>query len=126
MLNSEENYEEDLIDMKSIPIDKRPNIGIQDMNKYKNGGLTVESFESNGALVYIPYGIYVDLFNAIDNGTVCIKHKIADLQKHKRNMSKLENQESLKSIIECDDFIIEALKKDMSILSSIYPLKKDV
>jgi len=115
------NMNEELIDMKSIPIDERPNIGVQDMDKYKNGGLTVESLEANGALVYIPYGIYVDIFHSIDNGSIAIKQKIEDIKEFQKEMLGCNgySQEMIDTLKRTDDFLIEVLKRDMSILKTV-------
>jgi hypothetical protein len=128
MQNIESNFEnEELIDMKCIPISERPNIGIEDMVKYKNGGLTVESREKNGALVYIPYGIYVDLFNAIDTGVNAINGLIVEREKFKKSMETWnDDPEYIRKFKENTNYIIGILQRDMDILKSVYPMKNNV
>ena len=49
--------EMDVFDLKQIPIDKRPDVIIEDISKYHNGGIHIESMHINGSLIYLPYGV---------------------------------------------------------------------
>ena len=101
----------ELIKMKSIPMDERKNIGIEEMKEYDFGGLTIESLEKNGALVYIPYGVYVDIFRAIKKSITLIKKEIKEEQ-NKDSSDSLEN--------------IADLKNKLDIFENIYPLINEV
>lgn len=47
----------DVIDLKKIAIERRPNVLIEDINNFQSAGMHIESEHTNGALYYIPYGI---------------------------------------------------------------------
>lgn len=118
------NEDEELIDMKSIQIDERPSIGIQDMKKYKNGGLTVASQEDNGTLIYIPNGIYYDLFRAIAIGARLIRNEIYDIKDLKEK--RVSCKEHAKELQEEDEYMIEQLTKYASMLENIETIINDV
>lgn len=123
--------EKELIDMKSIPIDRRDNIGVQDMDNYINGGLTVESKEVNGALVYVPYGIWCNIFNAIDTGTILYKQEIEEIERLKNKLSKSEKyfkgkEHMIEPLLQGYDERIAELREKMLILENILPLVNEV
>lgn len=65
--------------LQQLSLENRPNVGMKDLENYENGGFLVESTHSNGALVYIPYGLWVDLFHAIEAGEFALQTQSSDL-----------------------------------------------
>lgn len=115
-----------LIDMKSIGISNRPNIGVQDMDKYINGGLMVESLETNGVLVYIPYGIYCDIFRAIDSSVLSMKREIRSYEEELKSLSTHTEDKLIKATKNNHKHAIDELKEKVSILESIAPIINEV
>lgn len=113
--------------MKDINIDKRPNIGVEDMVNYENGGLCIDEMHKNGVSVYIPYGIYGDIFNAISLS-------LRELRKHRADNRKviLEYAKSSSSSIEAK-YLVDVLEgtnaeldKSIDVLESIVYLKDEI
>lgn len=121
-IKSLESDNEKLINMKMIPISSRENIGVENMGKYEFGGLAVESLEANGVLMYIPYGIYVDIFRAIERGIISIGKEIDSLEDTKNGLSG----EYAGVLRENLMFQIKELEKQKNILEQIYPLIDEV
>ena len=43
--------------LKDLPPEMRPNVLLNDIDKYKNGGIFADSFHANGSRIYVPYGL---------------------------------------------------------------------
>lgn len=114
------------IDMKSIPIDKRPNIGFNHLDEYINGGLTVESQHSNGALIYIPYGIYTDIFRAMESGMFYIGKEIDNLKTMLKTLYNVENKELAEKLKQDTNHKIKELEKYHKIFEVIEPMINDL
>lgn len=75
--------------MKDIPMHKRPNVGVDTMCNFENGELCVESKEVNGVLMYVPYGVWCELFYVLDECGVMLalkKDKLKEFAKDTENM----------------------------------------
>lgn len=111
--------------MKNIPMHKRPNIGIDRISEFENGGLCIESKEVNGVLMYVPYGIWCDLFGLIDSSSMMIVNRIDNL----RNLIKQTEEAQIKngdSIILDFKRQIDALQKQLDFINAISPLCDEV
>ncbi|HHB2481426.1 TPA: hypothetical protein ACORDH_002877 [Bacillus cereus] len=103
---------------------RRPEVGVKDMDKYENGGLEVEERLSNGYLMYVPYGIHCDIFDAIEKSNRLISDKIQELQKI---INELEIDNKYSEIIERSaKEQIETLEKHLHVLEKIVPIKHEI
>lgn len=112
--------------MKNISVDSRPNIGVEKMSEYENGGLCIEKEHVNGVSVYIPYGVFNDIFTAIDLGAKFIGNGISE---NKRIMQDLSSNEAIgnnDALITNLKINTEELQKYKDILEQISPLQNEV
>ena len=113
--------------MKDINIDKRPNIGVEDMFNYENGGLCIDEMHTNGVSVYIPYGIYGDIFNAIEDSLKGLKAKRDDNRKLILEYSKISSSSiEAKYLVDVLEGTNAELDKSIDVLESIVYLKDEI
>lgn len=67
---------------------QRPEVGIQDMDKYEFGGLEIDNELTNGYHLYIPYGIHCDIFKAIQDSIRLMQNQRRECED---TIKKLEN-----------------------------------
>lgn len=66
---------------KELKLNKgRENVGIQGMKEYEFGGLVIDEKLRDGYNLFIPYGLHVDLFDAIWDSVLLIQEKKIHLQ----------------------------------------------
>lgn len=118
----------ELLDISDTDVRLRHNIGIDKSPIYLNGGCCLENKHPNGADIYIPYGIWNDLFKAINISEKCLSKHIHEL---KRQIDDLKNsceindkyQQNLINSIELD---IEELKKRRLLLQNFSSIGSEV
>lgn len=119
--------ENNMENMKDISIHKRPNIGVEDMGNYENGGLCIDSMERNGLHLYVPYGVWCDLFNAMDVGTRVMHDRIRELKKLIHEGEEMQEKfPQYKTFYKSFKEQIEMLEKQISIFDVIAPLREEV
>lgn len=106
--------------MNKHDVKKRDEVGYQDMEKYEHGGLEIEETLTNGYLLYVPYGIHCDVFDALEQGIVSMNKQVADLQKTYQEFSNLPVVQS--NILNQ----IESIKKHIDVLQKISSIKYEV
>ncbi|WP_410988655.1 hypothetical protein [Bacillus cereus] len=102
---------------------RRPEIGIKDMEKYENGGLEVEERLTNGYLMYIPYGIHCDIFEAIEASNRLMMSEIDQIQKSIDGLDGSVYSQTIKRMLEEK---MEKLKKHSYVLQKIEPIKHEI
>ncbi|WP_151035784.1 hypothetical protein [Bacillus wiedmannii] len=102
---------------------RRPEIGVKDMDKYENGGLEVEERLTNGYLMYVPYGIHCDIFEAMEASSRLMVRQIAEYQ---NLVDKMEGKESGQVLVKNFKQKIDELKKHMHVMDSISPIKHEI
>ncbi|HFK1543412.1 TPA: hypothetical protein ACGXM3_005234 [Bacillus cereus] len=102
---------------------RRPEVGVKDMDKYENGGLEVEERLSNGYLMYVPYGIHCDIFDAIEASNFLMMSEINQIQKSIDGLDGSVYSQTIKRMLEEK---IEKLKKHSSVLEKIAPIKHEI
>lgn len=114
-----------MVNMKDTSVDNRPNIGIQDMENYENGGLCVEELHTNGVSVYIPYGVYDAVFDAMSKG---IKAMSNDKTDNVSTILKYKGSEAVEAKILVDvlENTNKELAKSINVLESIISLNDDI
>lgn len=112
------------VNMADTPIDKRPNIGINKSPLYQNAGCCIENTHTNGVSIYIPYGIYTDLFNSINTSIHSIRDSIDSLRKTILNLDNTDGKyNSLKESLTYQLYILE---KQELLLSDFSGLQHEV
>lgn len=91
---------------------QREEVGYKDMEKYEDGGLEIEETLTNGYLLYIPYGIHCDLFEAMQEGIKSMGRYQDDLKKYHggTDMEMLKNNFKMQ---------IQELEKHIDVLQKI-------
>ncbi|WP_168898299.1 hypothetical protein [Bacillus sp. ISTL8] len=102
---------------------RRPEVGVKDMDKYENGGLEVEERLSNGYLMYVPYGIHCDIFDAIEASNRLMMSEIDQIQKSIDRLDSSVYSQTIKRMLEEK---IENLKKHSHVLEKIVPIKHEI
>lgn len=102
---------------------RRPEVGVKDMDKYENGGLEVEERLSNGYLMYVPYGIHCDIFDAIEASNRLMMSEIDQIQKSIDRLDSSVYSQTIKRMLEEK---IEKLKKHSYVLEKIEPIKHEI
>ena len=109
------------LDMSDIKTNCRPNISIDESPLYENGGCCLEETHTNGASIYIPYGIWSDIFSAIKKSTKCMNNEIQSLKESARKLDVEDvTCQTVKSNLEID---IENLEKQKLLLENFSFLK---
>ncbi|EPC8411109.1 hypothetical protein CN553_12145 [Bacillus cereus] len=102
---------------------RRPEVGVKDMEKYEFGGLEVEERLTNGYLMYVPYGIHCDIFDAIEASNLLMMNEINQIQKSIDGLDGSVYSQTIKRMLEEK---IEKLKKHSSVLEKITPIKHEI
>lgn len=111
----EENY----VDLKDISPDRRDNVGPDCMVGYKNSGVFIEENKSNGALMYIPYGLTTYFAKALSNmNLLAIKEKDRAISDIKKIQETSESDDVKNYFISNHNYLIKDLT-DISIVSKI-------
>lgn len=118
----------ELLDMSNIEVDRRPNIGSDKSPLYLNAGCCLGQKYYNGVDIYIPYGLWCDIFEAIEISTRCISNEIYSLN---NSISKLDSideiddsaRQTLKTNLEFD---LEKLKKHKMILDNFRKISYEI
>ncbi|PEL24286.1 hypothetical protein [Bacillus toyonensis] len=100
---------------------KRPEVGFKDMKNYEFGGLEVDQKLENGYLLYVPYGVHVDIFNAMEAGIQQLQNKITDCE----NAIK-ENGKEHAALSQMLQETINDVQKHIEVLQHITPLKHEI
>jgi uncharacterized protein YydD (DUF2326 family) len=107
---------------------QRPEVGIQDIDKYEFCGLEIDSKLTNGYQLYIPYGIHCDIFDAIQDSIRLLYDKKNEcknnIKKLTEELNKLEEgkRDVIENIIVMEEDVIQKVNKDLKILEKIVPL----
>lgn len=118
---------DNLIRMKDLPLESRPNIGREESNEYEYAGLCVESLECNGALVYIPYGIWCEVFNAMNRGANALNTLANQTSKSIEEMKSVVGfPESYSGMLSLLTDKVETYKEDAQLLLQIASLVDEV
>lgn len=112
-------------DMKQIPMHKRPNVGVGTMDEFLNGGLCVESKEVNGVLMYVPYGIWCELFHVMDECSIMLAKKVDSLKElvKETENSNIENKQYL---VDSINYQIEYIQKRIDFIQAVTPISTEV
>lgn len=105
--------------MNKHDVKEREEVGYKDMKNYEHGGLEIEETLTNGYLLYVPYGIHCDIFDAIEQGIVTLKYDVNEMEKDFKDL----DSPVLKKQIEQR---IKDLKKHIDVLEQISPIKHEV
>lgn len=111
---------------------KRPEVGIDDIDKYEFGGLEIDNQLTNGYQLYIPYGLHCGLFNAIEDSIRLMNNQKYECKTHIINltndMKKLEdkNRPMAEYAINIQKETIERIDKNLKILEKIVLLKNEI
>lgn len=113
--------------MKDISIHKRPNIGVDKMKDYENGGLCIDSMERNGLHLYIPYGVWNDLFKAMQVSTNVMHNRIRELRGLITEGEEMQKQfPQYKNIVENFREQVRLLEEQIFIFDTIAPLEEEI
>ena len=113
-----------MIYMKDFPIKDRPNIGVDKMQDFDFGGLCVESTHPNGALVYVPYGIWFDIFDTLERSMYLMVHMHSKL---KTEYADIKDKEGIPTeVLEGYKNKLNTYTKDIQLLESIIPLCQEI
>lgn len=117
---------EGLKQMSALPIEKRPNIGVSEMEAYEHGGLCVESTHQNGALVYVPYGIWVNVFEAMQVGANALRSEMSTLEQELQDVKEKPDPATWEPIVRIMEERLQKLMQNQAILEQISPLVSEV
>lgn len=106
--------------MKLYDEKQREEIGFNDMDKYEYGGLEIESKLTNGYLMYIPYGIHVDVFNAIEKGIQAMYKQKDDLLE---TITMNPGADYLEEVLNRQ---VAELEKHIKVLEKITPIANEI
>jgi hypothetical protein len=113
--------------MNKYDVKKREEVGYKDMEKYKFGGLEVEELLTNGYLMYVPYGIHVDIFQAVYSGILAMEKQIEGLRKIIKETENSDFDDRVKEKVLPNFYHqIKELEKHKDVLSKIYPILDEV
>ena len=106
----------------------REEVGFSDMGKYEFGGLQIDGKLENGYLLYIPYGIHENIFDAIEQGVIAIGKRNDDIRD---SISKTSESDTIPysvrdTIIRNFNSAIEQRKKYIEILETILPISDEI
>ena len=106
----------------------REEVGFSDMGKYEFGGLEIGGKLENGYLLYIPYGIHKDIFDAIEQGVIAMGQINDDIRD---SISKTSESDTIPysvrdTIIRNFNSAIEQRKKYIEILETILPISDEI
>lgn len=108
-------------------INYRKNISVQESYVYENSGCCLEETYSNGASVYIPYGVWCDIFGAIEKSTRYMEKEIDEMSNTLREIdSSMNSIKFHESLIEDIKNNMETLKKQKILLESFSNLKYSI
>jgi hypothetical protein len=113
----QKNYRSDF--MNKYDVKKREEVGYKDMEKYEFGGLEIDELLTNGYLMYVPYGIHVDIFNAIEQG-------IRSMQRHKESIQHSMKEIEIESLKNNLKLQIDGLDKQIDVLTKIHGIVTQV
>ncbi|MBK1611831.1 hypothetical protein [Bacillus cereus] len=102
---------------------RRPEVGVKDMEKYENGGVEVEERLTNGYLMYVPYGIHCDIFEAIEASNRLMMSEIDQIQKSIDGLDGSVYSQTIKRMLEEK---MGKLKKHSYVLQKIEPIKHEI
>lgn len=111
--------------MKDISVDSRHNIGVEDMVNYKNGGLCIDEMHTNGVSIYVPYGLYNDIFKALG---VSVRSLEKQYSENIETIATYKDSESVeaKYLVDVLENTNESLMKSINILEAILPLGSEI
>ena len=119
-------------DFRQIPIQKRPDVTVEDMNEYVNSGILIESNEANGSLLYVPYGLQNFLVQYHDLEMVDINEIVDSLEAmiNKMNNNEEVSEEDLTKIalhirVDYMDIFAEMTRNALSIYRSMIDAMKE-
>lgn len=106
----------------------REEVGFSDMGKYEFGGLEIEKKLENGYLLYIPYGIHKDIFDAIEQGVIAMGQRNDDIRD---SISKTSESDTIPysvrdTIIQNFNSAIERNMKHIEVLETILPISDEI
>lgn len=106
----------------------RKEVGFADMSEYEFGGLEIDGKLENGYLLYIPYGIHKDIFDAIEQGVIAMGQRNDDIRD---SISKTSESDTIPysvrdAIIQNFNSAIEQRKKYIEILETILPISDEI
>ena len=106
----------------------REEIGFSDMGKYEFGGLQIDGKLENGYLLYIPYGIHKDIFDAIEQGVIEMGQRNDDIRD---SISKTSESDTIPypvrdAIIHIFNRAIERNMKHIEVLETILPISDEI
>ena len=106
----------------------RPEVGFADMEDYEFGGLEVEDTLQNGYLLYVPYGIHKDVFDAIEHAMITMRQSNTEMEDLIMKTAELENiPNSVKDAMEKNfKSVIEKRKKHIKVLEAILPISEEI
>lgn len=114
------------LNIKDTDVNRRDNIGVAESYFYENSGCCVEEMHLNGVSVYVPYGIWVDLFNSIDMSLRCMSNQKYELNKVLKELGKKEQSTEVEVVKRNILSQIEDLKKCELMLGGFAELKHEV
>lgn len=118
-----ENKQNDgLTELMNIPIQSRPDVSIEQMERYERGGIGIESQHENGSLLYLPYGLqdYLVQHRELLSG-IMDAYKVAAEQMKKL----LTEDEEYEDVQQIDNQLIEVEYTDIVLKNIIQTLKEN-
>lgn len=106
----------------------REEVGFSDMGNYDFGGLEIEEKLQNGYLLYVPYGIHKDIFDAIEQGLIAMGQRNDELMDSINKTAEIETipDDVKEMLIKNFNGAIEQRKKHIKILETILPISYEV
>jgi len=100
---------------------QRDEVGVKDMENYEFGGVELDETLTNGAQVYIPYGIWVDTFKAMEAGSIAISRLN---EQDRKTIKEYENSEdkASKHLVQVLQQQIKEREKHQYVLDKITPI----
>ena len=106
----------------------REEIGFGNMGEYEFGGLQIDGKLENGYLLYIPYGIHKDIFDAIEQGVIAMGQRNDELIDSISKTAEIETipDDVKEMLIKNFNSAIEQRKKYIEILETILPISDEI